>query len=273
MRVIKHDLPNFETLEIVVVADKHLGDPLSDARRVKETVNYVMAAENRFMILNGDLMDAAIKSSIGDVYGAVLTPMQQLELCVNIFGKAKSHILLVNGGGNHELRIYKQDGLDMTKLMCQELGLLKVYTPTSGYIFLRFGASASTKHHGNPILYRIYANHGSGGGRKEGGKINRLADMTRICDADIYIHSHTHLPAIFMDSYYRPSSARSTISSHNRLFVNTGANLDYGGYAELQGYPPASLANPLITLSGRQEWMRGSIEALVTGAEIGKEKG
>ena len=272
MRVIKHDLPNFETLEIVVVADEHLGDPLSDARRVKETVAYVMAAENRFMILNGDLMDAAIKSSIGDVYGAVLTPMQQLELCVNIFGKAKSRILLV-GPGNHELRIYKQDGIDMTKLMCQELGLLKVYTPTSGYIFLRFGASASTKHHNNPILYRIYANHGGGGGgRKEGGKINRLADMTRICDADIYIHSHTHLPAIFMDSYYRPSSARSTISSHNRLFVNTAANLDYGGYAELCGYPPASLANPLITLSGRQEWMRGSIEALVTGAEIGKEK-
>ena len=270
MRVVKHDLPNFDSLEIIPIADAHMGDPLSDARRVKDLIQYVLAAENRYLILNGDLMDAAIKSSVGDTYGAVLTPMQQLELCVAIFGKAKDRILLVTPG-NHELRIYKSDGIDMTKLMCKELGLLHVYTPASGYVFLRFGASVSSKHHNNPILYRIYANHGSGGGRKESGKIGRLADMTRICDADIYIHSHTHLPAIFMDSYYRPSAARSTISSHNRLFVNTGANLDYGGYGELQGYPPAALANPVITLSGRQEWMRGSIEAFVVGEEIGNK--
>ena len=271
MRVVKHDLPNFEEIEIIPVADSHLGDPLSDARRVKDLIQYVLAAENRYLILNGDLMDAAIASSVGDTYGAVLTPMEQLELCVSIFGKAKDRILLV-GPGNHELRIYKQDGIDMTKLMCKELGLLHVYTPVSGYIFLRFGANVSTKHHNNPILYRIYATHGGGSGRREGGKINRLADLTRICDADIYIHSHTHLPAIFMDSYHRPCSARSTVSSHNRLFVNTGANLEYGGYAERQSFPPAALANPLITLSGRQEWMRGSIEALVSGEETGRAK-
>lgn len=271
MRVIKHDLPDFDMLEIVPLADAHLGDPLSDAKRVKDLIQYVLAEENRYLILNGDLMDAAIMSSVGDTYGAVLSPMQQLELCVSIFGKVKDRILLVTPG-NHELRIYKQDGIDMTKLMCKELGLLHVYTPTAGYIFLRFGKSRSSEHHYKPILYRIYATHGAGGGRKQGGKINRLADLTYICEADIYIHSHTHLPAVFMDGYCRPNSARSTVTEHNRLFVNTGANLEYGGYAERKGFPPAALANPVITLSGRQEWMRGAIEAFVIGKEIGRDK-
>ena len=32
--------------------------------------------------------------------------------------------------------------------------------------------------------------------RKEGAKMIRLADMTTVVNTDIYIHSHTHLPAI-----------------------------------------------------------------------------
>lgn len=258
MRVIKHDLPDWETLEIIAMADLHVGDPLSDVRRTKETIAYVKEAENRYLILNGDLMDAAIKSSVGDVYGSTLTPMEQLELCVSIFGGVKDRLLLITPG-NHELRIYKQDGVDMTKLMCKELGVGHLYTPTSGYIFLRFGKSKSSDRHFRPVLYRIYVTHGRGGGRREGGKINRLADLTRIVDADIYIHSHTHLPAIMMDSFHRPCSANSTLSKHDRLFINTAANLDYGGYAELESYPPSSLRNPVITLSGRQEWMAGSV--------------
>lgn len=258
MRVIKHDLPDFDEIEVIAMADLHIGDPLSDVRRVKDTLEYVRQAENRYLILNGDLMDAAIKSSIGDVYSASLTPMEQLELCVSIFGGVKDRILLVTPG-NHELRIYKQDGIDMTKLMCKELGVMRTYTPTSGYIFLRFGRRPKARDHYHPVLYRIYAAHGSGGGRREGGKINRLADLTRIVDADIYIHSHTHLPAVLMDYHHRPNSSRSTLIRCDRLFINTGANLEYGGYAELQNYPPSSLRNPVITLSGRQEWMKGSL--------------
>ena len=40
------------------------------------------------------------------------------------------------------------------------------------------------------MCYTIYTTHGRGGGRKEGAKAIRLADMASIVDADIYIHSH-----------------------------------------------------------------------------------
>jgi hypothetical protein len=97
--------------------------------------------------------------------------------------------------------------------------------------------------------------HGSGGGRKEGGKINRLADLASIVDADIYIHAHTHLPLVFRESFFRVSSANSSVAQVDKLFVNTAAALKYGGYGDKQGFKPASTTAPVIYLSGTEHRM------------------
>jgi hypothetical protein len=92
--------------------------------------------------------------------------------------------------------------------------------------------------------------HGSGGGRREGGKINRLADLASIVDADIYIHAHTHLPVIFKEAFYRVSGSNSSVALVDKMFVNTAATLNYGGYGDRQGFKPASKRNPVIYLDG-----------------------
>jgi hypothetical protein len=38
-----------------------------------------------------------------------------------------------------------------------------------------------------------------------------------------------------------------------KLFVNTAANLDYGGYGEAQAFKPASKDTPVIYLSGTRK--------------------
>ena len=38
MKVIKHDLPQFDTLEIYPLADVHIGDPLHDKKRAKQFI-------------------------------------------------------------------------------------------------------------------------------------------------------------------------------------------------------------------------------------------
>ena len=119
-------------------------------------------------------------------------------------------------------------------------------------IFLRFGTRCGHGRHRekNPAQwYSIYATHGgSSGGRKEGSKANRLADLAAILDADIFIHSHLHLPLIMKQRYYRMSPGNGSVSSVERLFVNTGATLEYGGYGQAQEFKPASLATPVIHL-------------------------
>lgn len=253
MKAIRCDLPFAEEIEIHPMADLHIGDSNCDFKLILERIEHIRNTENAYCILDGDLMDTAIASSIGDTYGANLQPMEQLKQCVKIFEPIKDKILAVLPG-NHESRVYKSDGLDITELMCAQLGIPEKYSPTTALLFVRFGDKGS-HHHNRKQLYTIYVTHGSGGGRKEGGKVNRLADLASIVDADIYIHAHTHLPLIFKESFYRVSSSTSSVALVDKMFVNTSASLNYGGYGDKQGFKPASKSSPVVFLDGRTHKM------------------
>lgn len=248
MKAIKCDLPFAEVIEIHPMADHHIGDSMCDFKSVMERIEYIRTTPNAYCILGGDLLDTAICSSIGDTYGANLQPMEQLKQCVKIFEPIKDKIIAVLPG-NHENRVYKSDGIDMTEIMCNQLGIPEKYSPTTALLFIRFGTQGG-KHHNRPQLYTAYVTHGSGGGRREGGKVNRLADLASIVDADIYIHSHTHLPVVFREGFFRTYPSTSTVAQVDKLFVNTAASLNYGGYGDKAGFKPASKRSPVIYLHG-----------------------
>ena len=245
MKAIKCDLPFHEQIEIHPMADLHIGDSNCAYKEILDRIEYIKNTPNAYCILDGDLMDTAIASSIGDTYAANLMPMEQLKHCVKIFEPIKDKILAVLPG-NHENRVYKSDGLDTTELMCSQLGIHGKYSPTTALLFIRFGEG----FHNRKQLYTCYCSHGSGGGKREGGKVNRLADLASIVDADIYIHAHTHLPVIFRESFFRVSGANSSVAEVDKLFVNCAASLHYGGYGDKAGFKPASRRSPVIYLHG-----------------------
>ena len=251
VRAIRCDLPYAEIIEIHPMADLHFGDPHSDYKGIVQRIEHIKNTENAYCILDGDLMDAAIASSIGDTYGASLQPMEQLKQCVKLFKPlADAGKILSVCGGNHEHRIWRQDGIDITALMCSQLGIADRYSNTTSLLFVRFGKGARNGHNRRQ-LYTIYVTHGSGGGgRREGGKVNRLADLASIVDADIYVMGHVHLPVIMKESFFRVSGANSSVAQVEKLFVNTAASLNYGGYGDKQGFKPSSTTSPVIYLSG-----------------------
>jgi len=258
LKAIRCDLPQeFDSIEILPLADLHMGDQCCDFKLIQKRIDFIRDTPNAFCILNGDLMDTAIASSIGDTYGANLQPMEQLKQCVMLFGPIKDKILCVTHG-NHEGRIYKSDGIDITRLMCQQLGIEDRYTDTTALLFVRFGKQ-SLKNHGRPMCYTVYVTHGSGGGRKEGGKVNRLADLASIVDADCYVMSHTHLPVIFKEKFFRADASNSSVTEAEKLFVNTAGFLTYGGYGDTNGYKPSSTDTPIIHLDGRKKHMMATL--------------
>ncbi len=256
MKTIKCDLPFAEVIEILPMADLHIGDSQCDYKLVLERIEYIKNTKNAYCILDGDLMDTAIASSIGDTYASALQPMEQLKHCVKIFEPIKDKILAVLPG-NHENRVYRADGIDLTEIMCAQLGIPERYSPTTALLFIRFGDKGK-RYHNRTQTYSGYITHGSGGGKREGGKVNRLADLAAIVDADFYIHAHTHLPIIFKESYYRVNISQSTVSLVDKLFVNCGASLNYGGYGDKAGFKPASKRTPTLYLSGtkRDLWAK-----------------
>ena len=265
MKVIKIDLPRkLEQIEIHTFADEHLGDMCCDVKRLLQRIEYVKSTPNAYCILNGDIIDNATRNSVGDTYTQELSPMNQLKKAYELFEPIKDKILCITQG-NHENRTYRSEGINLSALIASQLGLSERYTPTSALMFVRLGESADGKKETNgsgrrrQICYSIYTLHGSGGGRKEGGKINRLADLASIIDADIYIHSHTHLPVIMKQAFYRIDVRNSTVGIAEKLFVNTASNLDYGGYGEAQAYKPNSKETPIIYLSGVKKYSRARL--------------
>ena len=250
MKVIKEKLsPDLKSLELHIFADEHIGDEHCDLARLKERLNYVAETENAYCVLNGDILDYASRSSIGDIETRKFNIMEQIQKGVDLFSPIKDKILAITSG-NHENRAYRKEGIDISKLIAMQMGLEKKYSPTSAFIFLRFGTCS---HHKRPMCYTIYMLHGSGGGRKEGAKAIRLADMASVVDADIYIHSHTHLPMIMKQGFFRVDTANSAVANCTKLFVNTSSNLDYGGYGEAQEFKPSSKDTPIIYLNGTKK--------------------
>lgn len=259
MKVVKIDLPqDILQLEIHPFADEHIGDEHCDIKRLLARIDLVKNTPNAYCILNGDILDNATKTSIGDTYTQEFNPMEQLKRAVEMFSPIKDKILAITHG-NHENRTYKKEGINLSYLIARQLGLEDRYSPTSAVLFIRFGKMTrgykETNGSGNvrKICYTIYTLHGSGGGRKEGAKAIRLADMASIIDCDIYCHSHTHLPMVMKQAFHRIDTKNSTVSIVDKLFVNTAANLKYGGYGEAGEFKPSSMDTPIIYLNGTKK--------------------
>ena len=261
MQCIKADLPReFKTIEIHTFADLHLGDKHTDYKLIQERINYVKSAPNAYCILNGDLMNNATKTSVSDSYAEEIPPMEQIQKAIELFNPVKDKILAICTG-NHESRTYQKEGIDLTEIMARQMGIYNKFSKSGALIFVRFGEQTRGQHESKgtgkirKTCYTIYTTHGRGGGRKEGAKAIRLADMACIVDADIYIHSHTHLPMTMKQAFYRTDTQNSTAKPVNKLFVNTGATLDYGGYGEVYEFKPASKDTPIIFLNGTKKEM------------------
>ena len=257
MKAIRADLSTeHKSIELLVLADYHYADPHSDHNAIRKDIDYVNAHDNAYCVLAGDLLDCALRSTLGDVY-TNLSPMQELAALSELLGPIARKIIGIVPG-NHEARHYKTNGVDLTRILARQLGVEDKYADDAAVIFLRFGRSGNKTHY-RPICYTIYLTHGFGGGRKEGGKIQRLSDCADIIDCDCYIVGHTHLPAALKLNFARTSPANSSISYAPHLFVNAAAKLSYGGYGAVGGYKPANTDTPVIVFSGEKKEMRALV--------------
>ena len=266
MKVIKVCLPyELKQVDVHLFADEHIGDAQSDIKRLLNRIEIVKNDPKAYCVLNGDIIDYASRSSIGDIESRVFNINGQIEKAVELFEPIKDKILAITKG-NHEARAYVKEGIDITKMIAAQLGLIDRYASGSAVLFIKAGTDghgvhvSRRKRYVSQSNFIVYMVHGTGGGRKEGAKIIRLADMSSIIDADIYIHSHTHLPAIIREKFFRASTQTSTITEVDKLFINTAANLDYGGYGEEKEYKPNSNVMPVLHLyTGRNPYYNATL--------------
>lgn len=245
--MILHHIPlseDFETLELFVFSDLHVGDPHFNEDLFYECREWVLGAPNRFCGLNGDIMNVALKDSISDVYGDVLNPADQLRWAKKEFAPLRDRVLWILPG-NHENRIRRATSIDVIGQLAESLGCESRYFPDGALLKLTFGAK---KKNGKRAVYTLYATHGSGGGAFVGAKALKMQRMSNIVLADVYVMSHTHVKMAFKEAVYVPDLYNNNVRLMEQTFVNSSALLNWGGYAEVKGYKPGAQASPHIIL-------------------------
>ena len=254
MKVISLELPSdLKQIELVCISDSHIGDPYADEQKLMEQIRYVENTPNCFCIINGDVMNNATKSSRSDSYTEVLSPIEQMVKAATLLRPVADKCLAFTQG-NHERRTARESGVDLSRIIARELGIEDKYSEGMAYIFLRFGEQNSHRER-RKVPYTILVTHGTGGGRTVGAKANRLAELVSIADADIYLYGHTHQPMVFKEGFMRVDWRNNRLSNVDRLFVNSGAFLDWGGYAEQAQYRPSAITTPHIYMDGTKRRM------------------
>jgi predicted phosphodiesterase len=256
MKIIKKDLgKDFESIEIVNMGDLHVGDAGFDEKLLDKEIKKIKDIPNRFVVLNGDLINNAIRHSVSDIYTEQIGPHEQLDYLVKRFEPIKHKILGISQG-NHEFRTYRETGIDIAKLFAASLGKLDCYDPEGGVIFASFGMNKyrpNIRHTASLYFTHI-------GGTKAG-----LLKMADVVDVDIYFRGHYHNVETKKMDVFRTDKRYKTIRKETKVFVQNGACLKYGGYSQMKGFAPGSSVFPVVKISVINE---GNTETLDISVEV-----
>ena len=236
-----------EPIEVWPMADLHVGDPGFCESKLKFDLKRVSENPRAYIILLGDLINNATKGSVSNVYDELMSPTDQGYYVTSLLEPVREKIVGIVSG-NHERRSRKEVDLDPDEIIADKLKV--PYFGDEALVKFTFGNWARA---GQPISYLFYGTHGSGGGRRVGGKANRLEDLFGIVPGcDVYLRAHTHQPLHVPQACYLPNSGKQVAHLHEYHLVSTGSYLNRAGYAVTHEYKPLPMGCPIITLSGRE---------------------
>ena len=119
--------PGKESIEVAFFADIHVNEGNAMERAMRQAVEEVNSLPYDFVVIAGDLCNMGSDA--------------ELEVVHEIVSKFNKPLMVT--AGNHENRIYRTDGIDITRLVCRELCIEDKYHPAGVLVFLRFGERSS----------------------------------------------------------------------------------------------------------------------------------
>lgn len=223
---------------LIAFGDSHWGHPQSDVERSQRMLEYCLEHEI-YLICMGDLMESGLTTSVGDsVYQQKLNPQEQMEFTIEqLEPLANRGLILGYLMGNHELRIRKRTGVDISKAICR---ILKVpYLNYACWNLFYVGKQS----------YSIYAWHGASAARYSHTRLKAVTDITRYISADCILMAHTH--SLMEDSCLVQvvNRTKKKVVEKKVHVILTGSYLTWDlSYAQEKGYSIPKLGSPKIKL-------------------------
>lgn len=248
-KLIVHELSEeFETVELYPLLDLHIGDRKTDIALFKRFVQFIGEQPNRFITIQGDLMNNALKTSVSNVYEETMNPQEQKKFLIHELRPIKDRILCYVPG-NHEERSTKDSDNHPIEDLAVAFDREDLYRHDGAFMKVTFGTKDKNQKRAS---YNICCIHGVGGGSKSGGAVNRIEDfLYSIEGADILIMGHVHKKIAGRPSRICFDPYNNNLRQRDTLWVIASAWQDWGGYAMRGMLKPGSKGKTPITLYGR----------------------
>lgn len=237
---------DIKEIEIIPIGDVHFGSPEFNSKLFDETIDKVKTQENLYCILLGDLIECVTKDSVGDLFTQEGTPQTQANAIIEKLKPIK-HKILGMTSGNHENRVFKSTGFDISYYIADRLEILDRYNKSSFILFIKFGiyrGNIKKKH-----SFSVVISHGVASSNKKAGKLNALLKMSEVVSgADVYIMGHVHDFICTYEENFIVDPQNKLVKCKVSCLLTQGAFLDFGGYGYEKGYKPLAQKYGIVTL-------------------------
>lgn len=246
---ISFTFPAGKDVKIIPIADIHYGSPQFREKEWGKFIERVLADESIYIVIAGDAMDTALRTSVSDVYGATVRPSEQKRWIAEQLSPIK-HRIICGCGGNHEARAVKDSDDSPLYDVFSKLDIEDRYRELACFVMARFGENDRKKPSRVRPAYNIVATHGAGGGMYIGSGLNRVERFGQTIDGmDILISGHTHKPADFPAGKLQFDCQNKQIIQKQFVCVTATSWLNYGGYPISKMLPPSAFVEQEIILS------------------------
>lgn len=220
---------------IYPISDVHLGSLEHNEEEWNKFVEKIKGEPNSYIILAGDLMNNATRSSVSNIFEEVMSPGKQKKKLIDMLKPIKDKILCAVCG-NHERRSIKDaDDDPMYDIMCK-LDLEELYRRDIAFMKIRLNKYGSA-------TYTFAVTHGAGGGIFTGAAVNRNERFGNIIEGlDCMIVGHNHKGTISKPSKIVIDAKMNLVSVKHYTVISSQSWMSYGGYAVQKMLLPASAA-------------------------------
>lgn len=252
--IITHKFPARPDLRIYPISDVHLGAAEHMEDEWVAFCKRLLSQPDAYIILGGDLINNATRSSVSNIFEETMRPREQKRLMVEMLTPIKDRILCMVSG-NHERRSMKDADDDPSYDIACKLDIENLYRENIAFLKIQMGDQERNGLY-NPT-YILTVTHGAGGGMLTGGAVNRNERFGYVLDGcDALIVGHTHKPFVTQPSKIAIDARNGRVSVKPFKVVSSTSWLKWGGYAAQKMLAPTSYAPQVITLKGKQKEMR-----------------
>jgi len=230
-------------IELMHLTDLQYGSKQFMREKFIKYRDWILASPNRFVVLGGDLIDAATPLSIASPHDNDGEPIDQVEGLVNLMEPLASRgRLLGYVGGNHERRTIKTFG-DCGRYIARELKV--PYSRGVQHIDIRFGGH-------QPFKVSLW--HGSGNAKTKGAKAQMLHRFMGQGDSDVYMLGHVHDAVVLFDWRQRRGYGRIQLQKVAGIISSSFVGY-WNSYAETFALSPSDTMMALVVLEKDGKWL------------------